>query len=124
MAFSAKAAWYCPAHGRQDAYGERMPPYCLTPVGDHRCGATLFHSTEGKHYPTDPRGFEDHVDFVPAKPCARRITHERAADPALHTAITWCTLPSDHDGQCSGPPPRVIPTDDLGPGYTKRRRAP
>lgn len=76
----------------------------------------------GKHYPTDELGRQDDADYVAAKPCAKRITHERAADPALHTVVTWCCLRDGHQGQCSGSIPRVIEVDDLGPGHTKRRR--
>jgi hypothetical protein len=79
--------------------------------------------TNDKRYPTDPRGRLDAgASLTAPKPCAKRITHECAADPALRTCITWCALPDGHDGQCSGPAPRVIEPNDFGPATAKRRR--
>lgn len=71
-----------------------------------------------KFFPVDPAGVHDACGTeAPAKPCTRRLNW-RTADGAA--AVTWCTLPDGHAGQCSGPKPRVIETDDLGPGRTRR----
>lgn len=110
------AAWYCPVHGRQDSDSEIMPPRCQTPVGNHRCGAELFHSTAGKHYPTDPRGAEDAGTWVPDKPCCNRLNTK---------PLSWCTLPSGHDGPCHAEGHRPLESDDfLGRGHTKHTQKP
>jgi hypothetical protein len=33
-------------------------------------------------------------------PCAKRLNHYRT--------ITWCSLPTAHEGECSGPQPRAL----------------
>jgi hypothetical protein len=66
-----------------------------------------------KHFPADHRGLEDAVDFVPAKPCARRMNT---------TPVSWCGLPDGHEAPCHAEPVKPIEVDDLGPGAAKRRR--
>lgn len=76
-----------------------------------------------KHYPTDLDGKDDAGRLAPyrePKPCAKRIDHANEVLPGA--AVTWCTLPSYHSGQCSGPTPRVLEPNDLGPQGSKRRR--
>lgn len=59
-----------------------------------------------KHIPPD-------VDPATLKPCARRIHHENVS--RYETSITWCTLPSGHDGPCSGPLPSIIELNHFRP---------
>lgn len=73
-----------------------------------------------KHYPTDTRGELDagadrerHV-----KPCANRIEHANELEGAIRAA-TWCSLAGGHVGQCSGPVPRVIASNDFMPKRSK-----
>lgn len=60
------------------------------------------------------------AELADPKPCCKRITHENVSK--YETSITWCTLDDKHDGQCSGPLPTILESDDLGPGANKRRR--
>jgi hypothetical protein len=77
--------------------------------------------SDAKAYPTDELGARDDGDVsTPPKPCAKRITHENLSKH--ETAITWCTQPDGHAGQCSGPLPSILEPNDLGPGSSKRRR--
>jgi hypothetical protein len=52
--------------------------------------------------------------------CARRIDHENVS--RFETKVTWCTQADGHAGQCSGPLPSILETNDLGPAAAKRRR--
>lgn len=64
-----------------------------------------------KHYPTDPRGQTDAGmarETRWPKPCSKRIDHTNMIGTAPN-AITWCTQPEGHKGQCSGSIPRSIP---------------
>ena len=63
-----------------------------------------------KHYPTDPRGAEDHLDQRSDRSvCAQRINHENVS--RFEASVTWCCLRSGHEGQCSGPLPPILEPD-------------
>jgi hypothetical protein len=71
-----------------------------------------------KAYPTDERGQLDagaHVDTT--KPCCARIDHTNVS--RFESPTTWCSLPSNHTGQHSGPLPAVLGTNTYDKG--KRR---
>lgn len=67
-----------------------------------------------KNYPTDPRGQVDEgaeSERRWPKPCCKRINHENMLGVGAG-AVTWCTQPTGHKGQCSGPIPRDLPPSD------------
>lgn len=66
-----------------------------------------------KEYPTEDRGRTDAgTRAVEPAICCKRIDHRNELEGALHM-VTWCTLPEGHAGQCSGPVPRVLETNDF-----------
>lgn len=86
---------------------------CEIPDDQPACGCRY---ADGKFYPRDEQAKFDAAlaeAQTPAKPCAKRI----ATSP-----VTWCALPQEHDGQCSGPFPRELPAALSGPEMAKRRR--
>jgi hypothetical protein len=50
----------------------------------------------------------------PPKPCLARLQTTQGQ--------TWCLLAPGHTDRCSGVLPRLVESDDLGPGASKRRR--
>lgn len=73
-----------------------------------------------KHYPTSELGLLDpgaESETRPAKPCCKLIDHSNELDAALHAAVTWCAQPEGHEGECSGPFPRVLEAS----GYAELR---
>lgn len=51
-------------------------------------------------------------------PCCKRINHRNELEGAA-LAVTWCTQPDGHAGQCSGPVPRVLDTNAFTPTRSK-----
>lgn len=60
-----------------------------------------------KYYPRDERALVDAGEPLRPKPCAKRIDR--------YITVTWCHLPEDHYGDCSGPEPRALEHNDFMP---------
>lgn len=70
-------------------------------------------------FPTDPRGQVDKGARVhEPKMCCSTITHKNMI--GVSSAVTYCTLPIGHGGQCSGPIPRELERNTFDKGKTGR----